>query len=65
MRRRADATSATLRLGGAEPGFGAVSHRLSKAVAGGTPSVLAVYASEPPPAPPHDHLPYLACGVIS
>ena len=38
------------RLGGAEPGFGAVSHRLPKAVAGGRPSAPAVHAPEPLPA---------------
>ena len=35
------------RLGGAEPGYGAVSHRLPKAVAGGRPSAPAVHAPEP------------------
>ena len=38
------------RLGGAEPGYGAVSHRLPKAVAGGRPSAPAVHAPEPPSA---------------
>ena len=45
------APSRPRRLGGAEPGYGAVSHRLPKAVAGGSPSAPAVHAPEPPPAP--------------